>query len=118
MGVAAGILRFHPDECPDAQYSTSPATPRFNVWDCYIANLDPTDPAADFRAYITMENGVPHIGWSPNFENNPDTPRTYSVKVADSLADIALGSWRDYAYESYASTTSGFFKVDVNDMIV
>ena len=98
----------------DAIVRDGAANARFKIWECYIANIDPTDPAADFRASITMENGVPHIGWSPNFENDPDTPRAYSVKVADSLADAALGSWRDYAQGSYASTTSGFFKVVVS----
>ena len=97
----------------DAILREDAANARFNIWECYVANIDPTDPSADFRADITMENGVPHIGWYPNFKNDPATPRVYSVKVADSLADAALGYWRDYAQESYASTTSGFFKVEV-----
>ena len=37
-----------------------------SVWECYVAGLDPTDPAAAFLVDISIENGEPRISWIPD----------------------------------------------------
>ena len=75
-----------------------------NVWECYVAGLDPTNAASEFTAAISISNDVPYIIWSPNLNTN-GIVRKYTILGKGSLTDTA----------DWAPTNSAhrFFKVKV-----
>ena len=80
-------------------------------WDCYVAGVDPSDPNAEFKALISMTNGVPSIGWSPalNGDKVKNGVRIYSVSGTKSLGEDAQWEMvKDGQESSY-----NFFKVSV-----
>ena len=49
------------------------------LWESYVAGLDPTDAASQFKAFITMgADGQPVVTWSPDLRE-AEIPRTYTV---------------------------------------
>jgi len=74
------------------------------VWECYVAGLDPTNAASEFTAAISMTNDVPYITWSPNLNTN-GVVRKYTILGKESLTDTA-----DWAP---TNSTHRFFKVKV-----
>ena len=44
------------------------ANVRLTVADCYVAGLDPNDPAAEFKAVIEMVDGAPVVTPSPDLK--------------------------------------------------
>ncbi len=70
------------------------------AWECYVAGLDPTDAASEFRVGIEFVDGAPAITWSPDLGTN----RVYTVQGKDSLTDATWGA---------TNGTSRFFRVKV-----
>ena len=54
----------------------------YSVWESYVADLDPTDSNATFRATITTTNGVPYVKGDPESPN-----RKYTVLGKQALTD-------------------------------
>lgn len=97
--------------CPDAvdEYDVYEAVAkqpaangRLTVADCYVAGLDPNDPAAEFKAVIEMVDGVPVVTPSPDLKDE----RVYKVLGKTSLEDA--GEWQ---YPTNA--LHRFFKISV-----
>ena len=97
--------------CPDAvdEYDVYEAVAkqpaangRLTVADCYVAGLDPNDPAAEFKAVIEMVDGVPVVTPSPDLKDE----RVYKVLGKTSLEDA--GEWQ---YPTNA--LHHFFKISV-----
>ncbi len=97
--------------CPDAvdEYDVYEAVAkqpaangRLTVADCYVAGLDPNDPAAEFKAVIEMVDGVPVVMPSPDLKDE----RVYKVLGKTSLEDA--GEWQ---YPTNA--LHHFFKISV-----
>ncbi len=75
------------------------------VWECYVAGLVPTNATDIFRALISMENGNPVIGWTPDLnEGGTKQERVYTVEGRESLTN---GSWGP------TNAASRFFRVKV-----
>ena len=75
------------------------------AWECSIAGLVPTNTAAAFCAVISMENGVPVIGWEPKFSAAEGAKRTYTIYGREALG---TGGWT-----TPTSSLLRFFKVGV-----
>ena len=97
--------------CPDAvdEYDVYEAVAkqpaangRLTVEECYVAGLDPNDPAAEFKAVIEMVDGVPVVTPSPDLKDE----RVYKVLGKTSLEDT--GEWQ---YPTNA--LHHFFKISV-----
>ncbi|MGN0889509.1 MAG: chitobiase/beta-hexosaminidase C-terminal domain-containing protein [Kiritimatiellia bacterium] len=97
--------------CPDAvdEYDVYEAVAkqpaangRQTVEECYVAGLDPEDPAAEFKARIEMVDGVPVVTPSPDLKG----ARVYKVLGKTSLEDA--GEWQ---YPTNA--LHRFFKISV-----
>jgi len=54
----------------------------YSLWESYVADLDPTDSNATFRATISIANGVPSVKGDPESPN-----RKYTVLGKQSLTD-------------------------------
>ena len=54
---------------------------RNEIWECYVAGLDPTDPEASFQARIDVSNGTPRVSWTPDLGDRRD----YEVQGAPTL---------------------------------
>ncbi|MDO5318574.1 MAG: chitobiase/beta-hexosaminidase C-terminal domain-containing protein, partial [bacterium] len=78
------------------------ANGRQTVEDCYVAGLDPEDPAAAFEARIEMVDGAPTVTWSPDLK----AARVYKVLGKTALEDA--GEWQ---YPTNA--LHRFFKISV-----
>ena len=78
------------------------ANGRQTVEDCYVAGLDPEDPAAAFEARIEMVDGAPVVTPSPDLKDE----RVYKVLGKTSLEDA--GEW-----QSPAKPEHRFFKISV-----
>ena len=78
------------------------ANGRQTVEDCYVAGLDPEDPAAEFKAVIEMVDGAPVVTPSPDLKD----ARVYKVLGKTSLEDA--GEWQ---YPTNA--LHRFFKISV-----
>lgn len=76
------------------------------LWQSYVADLDPTNPESKFRAFITIENGVPKVTWDPDIGSVKRTYRTFGTTSLGASAE-----WDDLTGKS----TDGynFFKVTV-----
>ena len=70
------------------------------VWECFIADLDPEDPASDFKAGIVLSNGVPVVTFDP--DRGPE--RVYAVEGKETLG----GEWGP------TNAASRFFRVRVS----
>ncbi len=78
----------------------APAANGRPVWECYVAGLSPTDPAAAFKIKsITVTNGEVAVEWEPDLGGN----RAYAVEGKDSMAD----GWDE------PDASSRFFRVRV-----
>ena len=76
------------------------------LWQSYVADLDPTNSESKFRAFITIESGVPKVTWDPGLGNEKRTYRTFgatSLGVAEEWDDLTGKSTEGY----------NFFKVTV-----
>ena len=58
-----------------------------------VAGTDPDDPTSNFRAFITMENGLPVISWEPDLLG----ARTYRIQAKPTLD--ASTSWQNIQAE-------------------
>lgn len=69
--------------------------------ECYIAGLDPTDAASEFKAIISVTNGVKYVTWDPDL-----TPaREYIIKGKVNLDDPE--------WVAPTNSTHRFFKVEI-----
>lgn len=69
--------------------------------ECYVAGLDPSDENSEFKADITITNGVPYITWTPSI---PD--RKYTIMGKASLSDPE--------WVTPTNSTHRFFKVMID----
>ncbi len=75
------------------------------VWECYVAGLNPTNATDMFRTVILWKDGKPVIGWDPDLnEGGTKQERVYTVLGRESLTQ---GSWGP------TNAASRFFKVKV-----
>jgi formylglycine-generating enzyme required for sulfatase activity len=95
-----GSFPHTPDEY-DAYESAAKATAANGVnkvWECYVAGLVPTNATDVFRAVISMVNGNPVIGWTPDLnEGGTKQERVYTVEGRSSLAE---GDWEELRIEN------------------
>ncbi len=59
-----------------------------SVWQDYVAGTDPTDTNDFLQTMISMNDGKPHITWSPNLNTNGEV-RVYTVLGKTNLTDAA-----------------------------
>lgn len=78
------------------------ANGRQTVADCYVAGLDPEDPAAEFLARIEMVDGVPEVTPSPDLKD----ARVYKVLGRTALDDAE-------GWQCPATADHRFFKISV-----
>ena len=97
--------------CPDAvdEYDVYEAVAkqpaangRLTVADCYVAGLDPNDPAAEFKAVIEMVDGAPVVTPSPDLKG----ARVYKVSGRTALDDAE-------GWQCPATANHRFFKISV-----
>ena len=99
--VAQGLV---PKGLTDSEYAVAATNVYANGLSglkSYVAGLTPTNPASQFLARITVSNGVPVVGWTPDLGTN----RAYTVSGSVSPKS------------SFLSPTNGthrFFKVHVS----
>ena len=75
------------------------------VWQCYVAGLDPTSAASRLVATIDMVDGEPVVRWTPDLnEGGTKAERVYTVEGKTNLGD---GSWGP------TNEASRFFRVKV-----
>ena len=74
------------------------------VWECYVADINPTNATEMFRTVILCENGAPVIGWQPRLSAEEEAKRTYTIFGRESLG---VGDW------GLTNAASGFFHVKV-----
>ena len=88
----------------EAAASADAANAAYTVADCYVAGLDPTDPAATFTADITFTNGTTEVSWTPDLnEGGAKSARSYVVEGKPAMAD----DW------DATNSASRFFRVKV-----
>lgn len=80
------------------------ANGRLTVEEAYVAGVDPTDPADDFRATIIWAADGPRVSWAPDLRAAA-RPRVYTVLGRERPGD---GAWT-----SPADARHRFFKVRV-----
>lgn len=77
-----------------------------NLWECYVAGLDPNDADDDLVADITFENGVPKVSFAKG-EKPSRTYRIYATKTLSGLEtpvdvtdvqDLSVEPYRDYRF--------------------
>lgn len=80
----------------------SAAANGMRVWECYVAGLDPTDAAAEFKAELVFEDGK----WKAKPKGGEKAGRVYRVKGKKAIAgteewqdltdaeDVERGGWR------------------------
>ena len=77
------------------------------VWQDFVAGTDPTKVDDVFHATITMVDGAPHIGYTPELSAEEAAKRTYTIygkaKLQDEEWSIVNGNESEY----------NFFKVTV-----
>ena len=76
-----------------------------SVWDCFVAGISPTNPAAAFLANIEFDaNGDIVVKWNPDLnDDGKKHVRTYEVEGKEKLSD----SWGP------TNSMSRFFRVNV-----
>ena len=76
-----------------------------DVWQCYVAGLDPTSPTNRFLATIEMTDGRPEVKWTPDLnEGGRKAVRVYTVEGSPTPAQ---GPW------TAPDADSRFFRVRV-----
>ena len=75
------------------------------VWEEYVAGLDPTNANSQLKAMIEMQDGAPVVKWEPDLNTN-GVVRTYKVYGSETLEDG--GVWQ---YPT--NSLHRFFKVTV-----
>ena len=79
-----------------------------SLWANWLAGLDPSDPSdAELVATISMKNGVPRIGWTPDL----GAARAYKVWGVNALD--ANEAWREVDPSAPGATGARFFKISV-----
>ena len=77
-----------------------------NVWECYVAGVDPTDEDDDLVADITFENGVPKVSIA-NGEKSNRMYRILATKTLDgseppldvtNVTDLSIEPYGDYRF--------------------
>ncbi len=62
------------------------------VWQCYVAGLDPTNAVSRLVATIDMVDGSPVVSWTPDLnEGGTKHERVYTVEGKTNLTDTAWG---------------------------
>ena len=75
------------------------------VWECYVAGLDPTNSSSRLLSTIDVVDGSPVVSWTPDLnEGGTKHERVYTVEGKASLADKDWGP---------TNTTTRFFRVKV-----
>lgn len=76
------------DDCEAAAVAIA-ANSENEVWECYVAGLDPTSAAARFEARIGFDtDGKPVVTWTPDLnEGGTKHERAYRILGAKSLGD-------------------------------
>ena len=101
LGVASG----------DFEAAANAASGKLNcgrpteVWEEYVAGLDPTNANSQLKAMIEMQDGAPVVKWEPDLNTN-GVVRTYKVYGSETLEDG--GVWQ---YPT--NSLHRFFKVTV-----
>ena len=68
------------------------------VWECYVAGLNPTNATDLFRAVISISDGRPVIGWTPDLnEGGTKQERVYTIEGRSSLTE---GDWEELRIEN------------------
>ncbi len=104
-------LRTYYPETPDeydfyeASAKETAANGLNKVWECYVAGLVPTNATDVFRTVISMENGVPVVGWEPKLSAAEEAKRTYTLYGRERLD---AGGWT-----TPTNSLHRFFKVGV-----
>ena len=63
-----------------------------DVWQCYVAGLDPTNAASLFLAHIAVTNGSAAVRWIPDLnEGGTKSERVYTVEGKADLGDETWG---------------------------
>lgn len=76
------------------------------VWECYVAGLDPTCATNRFLATIGLdESGRPAVGWTPKLSDEEAAKRTYTILGKTNLTNadwtvVAPGKESDYSFFS------------------
>jgi hypothetical protein len=88
----------------EAAASAEAANGANKVWECYVAGLDPTDPAATFTAEVVFTNGSPVVSWKPDLnEKDTKSERSYEVEGRPTMTN----AWGP------TNASSRFFRVKV-----
>ena len=82
------------------------------VWKCHLAGLDPTDPKAEFRVCLALEDGKLKVTFSPDLnEGGTKAVRVYRVKGKKKAGE---GTWKDLTgVEDYDAEGWRFFRAYV-----
>ena len=75
------------------------------VWEEYVAGLDPTNANSQLKAMIEMQDGAPVVKWEPDLNTN-GVVRTYKVYGSETLENG--GEW-----QCPTNSLHRFFKVTV-----
>lgn len=82
------------------------------VWECYVAGINPEDPAAKFEATIEIVDGKPVVRWNPPLSAEEELKRTRKILGKRSLDDP--DGWQDMTtIDDPDAAGFRFFKVSV-----
>ena len=82
------------------------------IWKCYLAGLDPTDPEAEFRVGLSMEDGKLKVTFSPDL--NEDGTKAVRVYQVNGKRKAEEGEWEDLTdVTDYDAEGWRFFRVKV-----
>ncbi len=104
------IRSYFPHTAPEydryeASANATAANGRNKVWECFVAEICPTNETAAFTAKIEMRDGAPIVTWEPDLNTN-GVIRTYKVYGSETLENG--GEWQ---YPT--NSLHRFFKVTV-----
>ena len=103
--AAASIVAANGGDYEAAARATA-ANGENQVWQCYVAGLDPTNAASRLLATIGFdEEGEPEIGWTPKLSDEEEVRRTYTILGKTSLTSedwtpVAPGTEANYNFFS------------------
>ena len=80
----------------------------YQVWESYVAGLDPTDATSVFKAILVIENGEPIVTYEPVLSAEQTAKRIYTIY---GKKDLVTGDWT--AVPSGKARDYNFFKVEV-----
>ena len=82
------------------------------VWECFVAGINPEDPASKFEATIDFVDGKPIVRWNPPLSAEEEAKRTRKILGRRSLDDPE--GWQDVTnLDDPEATGYRFFKVSV-----